>query len=79
MNAETAPGMPGSRVGSEPEAGHSPDFVMVGAPDIAHAGRVGDMVTLTDRTEHGVYVLFHSGIRECYPTIQFSNLFSRLR
>lgn len=52
---------------------------MVGAPDIAHAGRVGDMVTLTDRTEHGVYVLFHSGIRECYPTIQFSNLFSRLR
>jgi hypothetical protein len=51
---------------------------MVRAPDIAHAGHIGDQVTVTHRTEHTVYVLFGSGLRECYPTPQFAVLFSRL-
>jgi hypothetical protein len=55
------------------------DYVMVGAPDIAHAGHVGDEVTVTHRTEQSVYVLFRSGVRECFPAVQFATLFSRLR
>ena len=52
-------------------------FVMVHAPDIGHAGHVGDRVLVTDRNELSVYVVFAGGARECYPPLQFAALFAR--
>jgi hypothetical protein len=52
-------------------------FVMVRAPHIGYAGRIGDRVLVTDRNELSVYVVFPDGMRECYPPIQFAALFAR--
>jgi len=51
-------------------------FVMVHAPEIGYAGRIGDQVSVTDRNGLSVYVVFASGVRECYPPLQFAALFA---
>jgi hypothetical protein len=50
-------------------------FVMVRAPSTAYAGYVGAQAVVTEVTNGSVYVLFESGIRDCYPPSQFCALF----
>ena len=54
-------------------------FVMVRKPSSVYAGHVGAEAIVTDVTNGSVYVLFQSGIRDCYPPTQFRNLFRRQR
>ena len=49
---------------------------MVHAPEIGYAGRIGDQVSVTDGNGLSVYVVFASGVRECYPPLQFAALFA---
>ena len=50
-------------------------FVLIRSPPLSYAGQIGDEAIVVDRTADSVYVLFRSGIRECYPPHQFSLLF----
>ena len=50
-------------------------FVMVRAPGSRYAGYVGAEAVVTDVANGSVYVLFESGIRDCYPHSQFHSLF----
>jgi hypothetical protein len=50
-------------------------FVMVRAPSGGYAGYVGAEVVVTDVANGSVYVLFESGMRDCYPPKQFRALF----
>jgi hypothetical protein len=52
-------------------------FVMVRAPSSVYAGRVGAEAVVTDVANGSVYVVFESGVRECYPPQQFRHLFRR--
>jgi len=52
---------------------------MVHAPPLGYAGRIGDEVIVTDRTDRAVYVRFDSGIAECYPPLRFAELFCSRR
>lgn len=54
-------------------------FVMVRAPSSRYAGHVGAHAVVTDVATDSVYVLFESGIRECFPPKQFHDLFRRHR
>ena len=54
-------------------------FVMVRAPSSRYAGHVGAEAVVTDVANGSVYVLFESGIRDCYPPTQFRALFRRYR
>jgi hypothetical protein len=54
-------------------------FVMVRAPSSGYAGFVGAEVVVTDVANGSVYVLFESGMRDCYPPTQFRALFRRRR
>jgi hypothetical protein len=54
-------------------------FVMVRAPSSGYAGHVGAEAIVTDVANGSVYVLFQSGIRDCYPPTQFRALFRRHR
>ena len=54
-------------------------FVMVRAPSSGYAGHVGAEAVVTDVANGSVYVLFQSGIRDCYPPMQFRTLFRRQR
>lgn len=54
-------------------------FVMVQAPASGYAGHVGAEAVVTDVANGSVYVLFQSGIRDCYPPMQFRALFRRHR
>jgi hypothetical protein len=58
-------------------SGPLPDqhFVMVRAPSTAYAGYVGAQAVVTDVANGSVYVLFESGIRDCFPPRQFHALF----
>jgi hypothetical protein len=50
-------------------------FVMVRAPSSGYAGYIGAEAVVTDVANGSVYVLFQSGIRDCYPPKQFESLF----
>jgi hypothetical protein len=50
-------------------------FVMVRAPSSGYAGYIGAEAVVTDVANGSVYVLFQSGIRDCYPPKQFECLF----
>jgi hypothetical protein len=50
-------------------------FVMVRAPSSRYAGFIGAEAVVTDVANGSVYVLFESGIRDCYPPSQFYALF----
>jgi hypothetical protein len=50
-------------------------FVMVRAPSSGYAGYIGAQAVVTDVANGSVYVLFESGIRDCYPPQQFHRLF----
>ena len=50
-------------------------FVMVRAPASGYAGYIGAQAVVTDVANGSVYVLFESGIRDCYPPKQFNRLF----
>jgi hypothetical protein len=52
-------------------------FVMVHDPPEAYAGHAGARVTISNRTNENVYVLFANGIRECYPATHFAALFRK--
>lgn len=54
-------------------------FVMVRKPSSLYAGHIGAEAIVTDVTNGSVYVLFESGIRDCYPPTQFRELFRRQR
>jgi hypothetical protein len=54
-------------------------FVMVRAPLSGYAGHIGAEAVVTDVTNGSVYVLFQSGIRDCFPSKQFRDLFRRRR
>ena len=54
-------------------------FVMVRKPSSGYAGHVGAEAVVTDVANGSVYVLFQSGIRDCYPPTQFRALFRRQR
>ena len=54
-------------------------YVMVRAPSSGYAGHVGAEAVVTDVANGSVYVLFQSGIRECFPPRQFQDLFRRRR
>ena len=51
--------------------------VMVRAPSSGYAGYVGAEAVVTEVANNSVYVLFESGIRECYPPKYFRDLFRR--
>jgi hypothetical protein len=48
---------------------------MVRAPSSRYAGFIGAEAVVTDVANGSVYVLFESGIRDCYPPSQFYALF----
>jgi hypothetical protein len=54
-------------------------FVMVRSPLSGYAGHIGAEAVVTDVTNGSVYVLFQSGIRDCFPSKQFRDLFRRRR
>jgi len=62
-----------------PAALRDQHVVMVRAPSSRYAGHVGAEAIVTDVTNASVYVLFESGIRDCYPPTQFRALFRRQR
>jgi hypothetical protein len=53
--------------------------IMVRAPSSRYAGHVGAEAIVTDVTNGSVYVMFESGMRDCYPPKQFHDLFRRRR
>jgi hypothetical protein len=62
-----------------PTALRDQHFVMVRPPSTGYAGHVGAEAVVTDVTSGSVYVMFRSGIRDCYPPQQFLDLFRRRR
>lgn len=73
MNASDDVLFPSSRPNPLPDQ----HFVMVRTPSRVYAGHVGAEAVVTDVANGSVYVLFESGMRECYPPKQFHNLFRR--
>jgi len=70
--------MPADQIASELSAVlRDQRFVMVRAPASGYAGFVGAHAIVTDVANGSVYVLFESGMRDCYPPRQFLDLFRR--